>query len=167
MLAAALPWRLRGEVFPLAAGDYFFETPGRSMFATAFLNCLPLWRRRFGRQALQELRARLLAGETGYIIFPQGTRGRSGDAGAFKAGLGMLVAGTAVPVVPCRLEGTFEALPPAGRFPRPKKIVVRVGSALTFEEVSYDRSGWQQVAARTEKAVRTLGIEDPCPPSTT
>src|SRR5688500_16231511 len=32
-LAAALPWRLRQSVFPIAAGDVFFETPVAAVFS--------------------------------------------------------------------------------------------------------------------------------------
>ena len=46
----------------------------------------------------------------GYILFPEGTRSRDGVIKEFKCGLGMLVAGTDVPVIPCYLQGTFKAL---------------------------------------------------------
>ena len=32
---------------------------------------------------------------------------------AFRHGIGMLVAATSVPVIPCNLQGTFDAMPPA------------------------------------------------------
>src|SRR2546423_1144054 len=32
VLASPFPWRLRDRVFPIAAGDVFFETPVRSAF---------------------------------------------------------------------------------------------------------------------------------------
>jgi 1-acyl-sn-glycerol-3-phosphate acyltransferase len=74
----------------------------------------------------------------------------------FKHGLGMLVAKTDVPVVPCRLVGTFEALPPHGKVPRPVPIKLVIGEALEFASTANDRSGWSQIAASVESRVRDL-----------
>jgi 1-acyl-sn-glycerol-3-phosphate acyltransferase len=156
VLAAPLPWRLRDRIFPVAAGDNFFETPVMSFFAAGFLNALPIWRKKCGPHALQQLRERLLGEPCGYILFPEGTRSRDGTMGRFKAGLGMLVAGTYVPVVPCHLEGTYEALPPHGRRPRFCRITMRVGQPLTFAAVPDTRPGWVEIARETEDVVRRL-----------
>jgi 1-acyl-sn-glycerol-3-phosphate acyltransferase len=77
----------------------------------------------------------------------------------FKPGLGMLVAGTDVPVVPCHLGGCFEALAPGRRCPRPRRIRVRVGEPLTFAAVANDRAGWVHVAAAAEERVRALATD--------
>src|SRR5215472_792829 len=42
VLATALPLRLRNCVFPLAAGDTFFETPVMAAFAAEMMNALPM-----------------------------------------------------------------------------------------------------------------------------
>lgn len=159
VLAAPLPWRLRDRVFPIAAGDTFFETSARSVFAAGFLNALPMWRRKCGPHAMQQLRQRLLNEPCAYILFPEGTRSRGGTLGRFKPGLGMLVAGADVPVVPCHLEGTHAALPPNRSVPRFRQITVRVGKPLRFGEKPNDRTGWEAIAAETEEAVRGLAGE--------
>src|SRR4051812_30051174 len=41
VLASAMPRHLCGRIFPIAAGDVFFETPGMSFFAAGLLNALP------------------------------------------------------------------------------------------------------------------------------
>ena len=74
----------------------------------------------------------------------------------FKHGLGMLVAETNVPVVPCGLTGAFEALPPDRRLPRPVAIKLAIGDALQFALTANDRTGWSQIAARVESCVRAL-----------
>ena len=156
VLAAAIPWRLTDRVFPIAAGDVFFETAPVAVFSAAMLNALPMWRKNCGRHALQELRQRLVEEPCGYIIFPEGSRSRDGQMVPFRPGLGMLVAGTQAPIVPCHLEGTFQALPPHARWPRPRKIVLRVGEPIDFSSVPDDRSGWEEIAQVTEAAVRGL-----------
>ncbi|WP_406694172.1 lysophospholipid acyltransferase family protein [Singulisphaera sp. Ch08] len=155
-LASAMPRRLCGRVFPVAAGDVFFETPVTSIASALILNALPMWRKRCGPHALAELRSRLINEPCGFILFPEGTRSRDGQMQSFKAGLGMLTAGTAVPIIPCHLTKTFEAFPPGARFPRPSHVSLKIGSPLHFDAVPNAREGWQQVVAESEAAVRRL-----------
>jgi 1-acyl-sn-glycerol-3-phosphate acyltransferase len=157
VLATALPIRLRNCVFPLAAGDTFFETPAVAAFATNMMNALPMWRKNCGHHALDTLRNRLVKEPCGYILFPEGTRSRTGQMGPFRHGIGMLVAGASVPVVPCRLQGTFEAMPPGGRWPRRTRIALSIGHPSIFAHVPRDRSGFQTIAETLEQAVRALG----------
>ncbi len=156
IMAAPLPLRLRDHIFPVAAGDTFFETPAMGAFAALCLNALPLWRKRASSHALADLRSRLLEEPCGYVLFPEGTRARDGKLGAFKPGLGMLVAGTSVPVIPCNLRGAYEAMPPHARIPRWKKISMRVGPPLSFEGEPNARDGWEHVALTSHAAVAAL-----------
>jgi len=155
-LGAILPARFVGAVFPIAAGDTFFTKRASSIFATACMNALPIWRKNCGAHLLEDLRERLAGGECVYILFPEGTRTRTGAMGEFKPGLGRLVAGTQVPIVPCYLRGPFEALPPSRKIPRWKKISVAIGEPLSFAGTTNDRSGWESIAETAENAVRSL-----------
>ena len=156
ILGGILPLRFVGAVFPIAAGDTFFTKRASSIFATAFMNALPIWRKNCGAHSLEDLRKRLLQGACIYILFPEGTRTRSGTMAPFKSGLGRLVAGTNIPIVPCYLDGTFAALPASVTVPRWRKISVEVGKPLSFAETTNDRAGWESIAAATEMAVRNL-----------
>jgi 1-acyl-sn-glycerol-3-phosphate acyltransferase len=158
-LGSALPLLLRSRVLPIAAGDHFFETPSTAAFASLMLNALPMWRRRPGKHALQELRARLVEEPCGYILFPEGTRSRDGTIARFRPGVGMLVAETGVPVVPCHLEGAHAAWPPTARFPRPGRLRLKVGEPLVFDDVPNRREGWDQIAHALEERVRALSGE--------
>ena len=156
VLGAILPTRFVGAVFPIAAGDTFFTKPASSIFATACMNALPIWRKNCGAHSLEDLRERLAGGECVYILFPEGTRTRTGAMGKFKPGLGRLVAGTHVPIVPCYLRGPFEALPASQKIPRWKKISVAIGEPLSFATTTNDRAGWESIAETAENAVRSL-----------
>lgn len=156
VLAAALPRTAAASAYPVAAGDVFFERVAVSAFAAMFINALPLWRKKATKHALDELRARLGAGDSGYILFPEGARTRDGAMMPFKAGLGMLVAGTPVPVVPCFLDGPFRALAADAKLPRPVRIEVRVGPALRFDQTPNEKEGWLTVAAAAREAVEGL-----------
>jgi 1-acyl-sn-glycerol-3-phosphate acyltransferase len=160
VLAAPLPWRIRDRIFPIAAGDVFFETPIASVLSACLLNALPMWRKRAGAHAMQQLRDRLIGEPCAYILFPEGTRARDGHMQSFKPGVGMLVAGTPVPVVPCHMSGTHEALPPDHTFPRPRPITLRIGEPLSFATTPNTREGWAHVAAECEQAVRRLSSRE-------
>jgi 1-acyl-sn-glycerol-3-phosphate acyltransferase len=157
VLACAVPLSLRDQLFPLAAGDVFFETPARAAFAAHLLNALPVWRRNAGRHGLSELRKRLLEEEGVFILFPEGGRSRDGEMKPFKAGIGMLVAGTPVAVVPCYLDGPFEAFPAGSFLPRGHKVRLRIGAAQVFADVANDRAGWDHIGTTLEQEVKRLG----------
>lgn len=159
VLAASMRRLLWDRVFPIAAGDTFFETPIVAAFAAGLLNALPMWRRNCGSHALRELRQRLTSQPCAYILFPEGTRSRTGQMSRFRPGLGMIVAETPAPVVPAFVNGTFAALSPDRRIPRPRKITVTIGEPLEFSKVPNTREGWNRIATQTEAAVRALAPE--------
>jgi 1-acyl-sn-glycerol-3-phosphate acyltransferase len=155
-LGAALIPRHRERAFPIAAGDVFFQTAAVSVFSAIMLNALPMWRKSCGPHALADLRRKLQEEKAIFIIFPEGGRSRTGSMMPFKHGLGMLVAETNVPVIPCGLVGTFEALPPNRKLPRPVRIKLIIGAALEFASTANNRQGWSQIGQRVESAVRNL-----------
>lgn len=156
LLTTILPLRWRGQVFPLAAHDVFFEHYSLAAFSSLFLNAIPVLRNAPQRRGLNEVRERMIDDSCVMVLFPEGTRSRTGAMNSFKPGVGMLIAGTPVPVIPCHIHGAFEAMPPHGRFPRPKRITVRFGPAQTFQATVNKRDGWEECAARLEHAVRSL-----------
>lgn len=161
VLGAALPWQLRRHAFPIAAGDVFFETPQASLFSAMTLNALPMWRKHCGPHALQELRERLISESAIYLLFPEGQRSRDGTLGPFKPGLGMMIAGSDVPVVPCYLDGTFAACPPGTKWPRPRPLKLTVGPPVTFPDVVNRRAGWDEIATTLQTAVLALRAQSP------
>ena len=75
--------------------------------------------------SLQKLAEVLRLGKK-VIIFPEGSRTRTGELGQFKKAFAILAAEMNVPVVPVSIKGAFKALPRGSHFPRPwKKINVK------------------------------------------
>jgi len=163
--ALALTSLLRGaparRVYALAAADTFFTDVWGSAFAAYAINALPVARQGSGRTGLRTMRERLIQDGFVYVIFPEGTRTRTGAMAPFKAGIGMLVAGTDVPIVPCWIEGTFAAWPATAKLPRAKPVTVTIGPALHFADVRNDAAGWSSAAASCEAAVRALEPRKP------
>ncbi|TPG46371.1 1-acyl-sn-glycerol-3-phosphate acyltransferase [Roseomonas nepalensis] len=163
-LLAALRGPAARRAHALAAGELFFGNTARAALSAYAINALPVWRGRSRRGELDTMRARLAEDALAYILFPEGTRSRSGAMAPFQPGLGMLVAGTGIPVVPCWLEGARDAWPAEARLPRPgRPLALSIGPPLRFPEARNDRAGWQSVSAAAEAAVRGLAPQ-PAPP---
>ncbi|MGE0733655.1 MAG: lysophospholipid acyltransferase family protein [Alphaproteobacteria bacterium] len=155
-LAAALPLGWCDRTFALAAGDTFFTSLGAAAAITALLNALPIWRKKTRHKQLAALRERLSERHCVYILFPEGSRSRDGALAKFKSGIGPIVAGTEVPIVPCHIDGAFAAFPPQRKWPLPRRLTVRLGPPLTFPDTANDMQGWDAIAAALETAVRKL-----------
>lgn len=155
-LSLALPPRLAANAYALAAGDTFFTSNAKAAFAAYAINALPVWRGKTSARDMTGLRQRLHEDRAVLILFPEGTRTRTGEMGTFKPGIGALVAATTVPVVPCYLEGAFAAWPPTRRLPRPGRLRLVIGAPLDFSAAGTDRAGLHDVSARSERAVRAL-----------
>ena len=110
-LLSALPLSKLHRAFPAAAQDYFFVSLPRLAVAAVLVNALPFNREVHVRQTLK-LCGELLANPGNVLVlFPEGTRSVSGAMGSFKPGIGRLLAGADLPVVPCLLQGAFAAWP--------------------------------------------------------
>lgn len=156
-LASVLRGRSARNARALAAGETFFGSAGAAMLAAYAINAFPVWRGRTRQGDLATLRARLAEDALVYILFPEGTRTRDGTMAKFQPGIGALVAGTEIPVVPCFLDGAFAAWPPQRRWPRPGQLRLAIGAPLRFDGVPNDRAGWASVTSSCESAVRALG----------
>jgi long-chain acyl-CoA synthetase len=73
----------------------------------------------------------------GLCIFPEGQRSFDGETGIFKKGIGILARKLDVPVVPAKIEGTFEVLPRGKLVPRPGKVRITFGEPLKPSAVDY------------------------------
>lgn len=156
LLASLLPAKWRDKVSPVAASDTFFEKGTTAAFAAWFLNALAIRRRGMGAHDLEQMRERLNQDNAVFIIFPEGTRSRTGEMASFKSGIGSLVANGRIPVVPCHLEGCFRAWPPGGHFVKPTRLGIKIGKPLTFEDCTDDRAGWNEVAGRLHNSIADL-----------
>jgi 1-acyl-sn-glycerol-3-phosphate acyltransferase len=82
-----------------------FSVPVISQFIS-YLNSIPVDRQGDSSAALKIMIQKLGEGWS-TIVFPEGTRTRTGEFGEPKRGAGMAAVTSGVPVVPCWIEGTF------------------------------------------------------------
>lgn len=155
-LLSALPLGRLHRAFPAAAADYFFKSVPRIWIAAVVVNALPFARQVHIRQSMA-LCAQLLANPGNVlIIFPEGTRSTTGEVQNFKSGIGALVAGRDIEVLPCYLHGAFAAWPKGRLFPRPGKVRLIIGAPRNFAARGDDRKSVSGIAAELQEAVREL-----------
>jgi len=155
-LLAAMPLRKLHRAFPAAAQDYFFVSVPRLAVAAVVVNALPFGRQKHIRQSL-ELCAQLLANPGNILIlFPEGTRTATGQIGEFKPGIGLLVAGRNVPVVPCHLHGAFQAWPKGRSWPRPHKLRLQIGTPRTYAALPPGKESSGQIGDDLRRAICDL-----------
>src|SRR4051812_21995145 len=155
-LLAALPLGKLHCAFPAAATDYFFQSVPRMWIAAVVVNALPFARLTNVRQSLSVCSQLLSNPGNILIIFPEGTRSTDGETREFKSGIGALVAGQDVSVLPCYLDGTFRAWPKGKRLPRPRKVRLIVGQPRTFASYGTDKHGIASITSELEIAVQEI-----------
>src|SRR4051794_15805453 len=155
-LLSALPISGLHHAYPAAAADYFFQSSAVGAMSGLFMNALPFERNGRVRQTLAACRNLLSEDGNVLLLFPEGTRSTTGEMGRFKGGVGDLVAGTSVPVVPCYLDGAHRAWPKGAWIPRPRKLTLTIGQPMAFAHLQRCRQSASQIAAELEAAVRDL-----------
>ena len=156
-LLSALPIGRLPRTFPVAAADYFCVSPVRAWLARMFVNVLP-FDRHASWQSLNVC-ARMLQEEPGTVLifFPEGTRAGGAEPGEFKPGVGLLTAGRDIPVVPCHLAGTRDALPKGAWWPRPRAVRLTIGEPRVYAHLSANKASRLLICQELREAVIALG----------
>jgi len=149
-----LPRAWAEHVAVAAAADYFFRNPIVGAAVSLVLNAFPFSRAGAIGPTLEHC-ADLLDGGWSLLLYPEGTRTRTGQIGRFREGVGLLAVELGVPVVPMRVDGLYDVLPKGRILPHRGRVTVWIGRPLHVEPgTSYDRA-----AAQIEEAVRALGCK--------
>jgi 1-acyl-sn-glycerol-3-phosphate acyltransferase len=152
-LACALPVRQWHHAYATAAQDYFFHGVFRSFIAVVFTNAVPFDRHDDPKHSLELCADLLHVSREALIMFPEGTRSTDGSLHEFRAGVGRLIAGTTIPVVPAYIDGAFRAWPKGRAIPRPRRITIGIGEPRRYPDVPPSRQGSIAVAADLRGAV--------------
>lgn len=151
----ALPKEWRRKTVTVAAADYFFQN---KMLATAValaFAAVPIDRKGgLGKDTAGRFE-RLFEASWNVLLYPEGTRSRTGAMGRLRSGAAFFAVEHRLPVVPVYLTGTRAAMP-VGR-PWPRKHDVK----LTFGPPLYPAPGedHRSVTARLQSALKDLGAE--------
>ncbi len=146
----------------VGARDYFFDTALKSWFFSTFLNLVPVEREETSLAGLRMVKSILSGGES-VLIFPEGTRSRTGQLQEFKPGVGLIAQELEVPVVPAYIQGTHQAMPVGTALPHRRGIEVFFAPAIRVETAPPDGPGgaahderYRQLAAEVRAAISGL-----------
>ncbi|MBV9007343.1 MAG: 1-acyl-sn-glycerol-3-phosphate acyltransferase [Solirubrobacterales bacterium] len=136
VILAALPRRVRKRTIVAAATDYFYRNRVVAFVVSLIFNTVPMDRGGGGlkRHAASHV-DRLLDKGWNLLLYPEGTRSRSGGPGRLRRGAAVLAARHELLIVPIRITGTRDAMPP-GRF-WPSRIRSHNGSKRHAVSVSF------------------------------
>jgi 1-acyl-sn-glycerol-3-phosphate acyltransferase len=137
--SVVIPLTAPRRVFFLAKAEYFTGPGLRGALCKAFfeaLNAVPVERGEIKAvQASLDSALEILRDGKAFGIYPEGTRSLDGRLYRGKTGVAWLALTAGVPVVPVALEGPAEILPVGKRIPRVRKVTVRFGEPLRFDEL--------------------------------
>jgi 1-acyl-sn-glycerol-3-phosphate acyltransferase len=136
VILAALPRRLRKRTAVAAAADYFYKNRLVAAAVSLVFNTVPIERRGggLGKNGGGHL-DKLLDQGWNLLLYPEGTRTRSGGPGRVRRGAAVLAAAHNLSIVPIRVTGTREAMPPGRLWP--KRLHGKVLSRRHRIEVSF------------------------------
>lgn len=158
-LLCAVPLARLHRTFPAAAADYFFSSLPRSMVSAILINALPFDRRLKGAESLTVCAELLKNDGNVLILFPEGTRTTSGDLGRFRSGIGRLLAGNDLAVLPCYLRGGMNAWPKGAALPRPFKLHLNIGTPLNYGGLDTTADSVRRICQQLQHRVAELGME--------
>jgi 1-acyl-sn-glycerol-3-phosphate acyltransferase len=124
MVFTMLPWRLSRNLAAGAAADYFFAKWYKALGTRLFFNSYPV-SREVGR-GRRGLSGSLLADGVSLLLFPEGTRSRTGAMGPFNPGAAAMSISRNVPILPVALVGCYSAMPYGNTTPVPGRPEVHV-----------------------------------------
>ena len=156
----SLPRRIRERTAVAAAFDYFGDSENDLRGKVLQFVVASAWHAfgfERGKAPLRSLRAasQLLSRGWCLLLYPEGTRSRSGEMAAFRPGLAVVARLARRPVVPVHVSGGRGVLPQGVWIPRSGCVHVRFGSPMMMEP---DESA-PEFTERVEVAVRQLAAE--------
>ncbi len=119
VILAALPRRLRKRTAVAAAADYFYRNRLVAALVSLLFNTVPIERKGGAGIAKDGSHLDTLLDQGwSLLLYPEGTRSRSGGTGRVKRGAAVLAAAHKLSIVPIRVTGTAQAMPPGRLWPK-------------------------------------------------
>jgi long-chain acyl-CoA synthetase len=149
------------ELASLAAADYFFKNKWRRAYFKNLTNLVPMERSGSIRKSLG-IAERVLRGGKSLVLFPEGTRSRTGEMTDFLPSLGYLALHADVGILPAYIEGAHKALPVGATIPRQRDLGVSFGPFLTIDFLRdlvhglSHQEAWRLCSALTQRIVENL-----------
>lgn len=113
VILSALPRQFRKKTVVVAAADYFYRNRAVAWLVSLIFNTTPIDRHSGagGWSKNGDHLENLLSEGWNLLLYPEGTRSRSGAPGRVRRGAAVLAAQHHLSIVPIRVSGTAEAMP--------------------------------------------------------
>jgi 1-acyl-sn-glycerol-3-phosphate acyltransferase len=170
--ALPLKWRQRTAV--AAAADYFYKKRAVANAVALMFNTVPILRRGGGTDGGSfDHVDKLIDQRWNLLIYPEGTRSREGRLGKLRSGAAVIAQQHDIPIVPMRVIGTHEAMPPGRNWPkrigrlrlRRHRIGVEFGAPIWPREGEGRAEMMDRVRAYLERREPAAEVEDDRAPS--
>lgn len=134
LIFGSMPHRLSQNMATGAAADYFFDHWWKAVGPSLFFNAFPIDRAGHSKRSGEDKPQKIHRGMSGgllsdgipLLIFPEGTRSRTGAMGPFNPGSAALCISRNVPAIPIALIGAFAAWPFKQAAPQRGRLPVHV-----------------------------------------
>ncbi len=145
---------IKRESYFLAKKELFKNIFLRTLIKN--LNAIPVDRSTLDQRAMEMAQKALDSGKV-LILFPEGTRSRTGAIGKGKPGIGLMAKRAKVPIVPAHISNSrsFFKLPFTGR-----RLIIKYGSPVKtewLETVPDTKEGYRLIAEEVMKRIKALG----------
>jgi long-chain acyl-CoA synthetase len=134
-LYRGLPVKYRINTCPAAAKDFFFKNKIVGFLGKMTFNVFGFSRKEEIKQSLRDF-GELINRGMNVLIYPEGTRSRTGKLAEFKDGIGVIAWNISLPVVPIKIEGLREILPVGNIWPRRGKVRIKIGKPIQFNRMN-------------------------------
>jgi len=156
MIWAALPKELRHATRAIAARDYWTKSAFKQWLTSAVFNVIYVSRDRTADEDPLEPLMEALANGDSIILFPEGTRGHTGEPQPFKAGLyNLALKFPQVVLVPAWINNVQHVLPKGEVVPVPVLCSVTFGAPMQLQD-GEDRKAFLDRARQAVIALRDV-----------
>lgn len=156
----AIPMRYRYHAYWGSAADRWYIKGRKEFYKQGWwkslaYGCFPI--HRGGGSKTLEYAEWVLSKGGSIVIFPEGTRTKTGKLGKFKAGPAILATKMNVPVVPIYMDGLHKLMPPGSKVITPGPVRALIGEPMHFEpgsDVGHATRTIKQVMQALQKECR-------------
>jgi long-chain acyl-CoA synthetase len=138
VIAAALPAKRARHTYWGGAVQILFQSRLSRVFCRA-ARVFPIDERT--PKTTLDIGGAILSRGDALVWFPEAWRTPTGEMQAFRTGIGTLLMMHPVPVVPARIDGTFEALPRSRRWPRIRPLAVTFAPPVDVASLAREGTG--------------------------
>lgn len=115
------------------------------------IGIIPIKRGGGGTREMFDHAAQIVRNGKVVTFFPEGTRSKTGMPGRPRTGVIVLAAMTGAPILPARVSGSYDAMPPGSLLPRTGKVQVAFGEPIRWDPGDLDPENRSQMVDEAQR----------------